>query len=261
MIVSLPKDLPKTGLPLPKRDRRIIGLLAIILVAILVPIGVILSNDLANAHSNENCTCFDANTYAPASINGGTAKINAQVANNSAMNGTTPSYVQEIAQNDTIIFHSMNISIIAFSNSNAWVSTITNTSIPAYDNVSSLSNGFAIYHMYQPTLVIPRGAMVNITFVNMDYTDHHSYVLSTFPPPYPLYIMQNMANGGEMIQMTPLLPPVDNSTDTVSAYQYTLILNLPASVTHMWYMCMFPGHAMLGMYGNITLVDPASVGA
>jgi hypothetical protein len=60
---------------------------------------------------------------------------------------------------------------------------------------------------------------------------------------------------------------MDNTSDTalananVSEYQCTVLFDLPHDVNHMWYMCMFPNHAMNGMYGNITLVDPSSVGA
>ncbi len=259
--MSSGKDKRKVIVPAPGSDRKIFGLLILILVVTLVPIAVYLTNDIATANNNDACNCFDENSYAPSPIYNGTSHINLQVANSTAMNGTIPSYATINKQNDTIIFRSMNISILAFGNSNAWVSAVTNMSIPAYDNVSVLSNAFAIYHLFEPTMVIPRGATVNITFVDMDYTDHHNLVITTFPPPFSEYIMQNMATGGEMVQMTPLLPPVDNSTDSASVYQYTIVLNLPQSVNQMWYMCMFPNHALNGMYGNITLVEPSTVGA
>ena len=261
------KDDPRLTGPRPSSDRKIYGILLIVLLIILVPIAVYLTNDISAANASDACNCFDQNSFVPSPIYNGTARLNAVVANNTAMNGTIPSYAVIDKQNDTITFRSMNISIVAFSNSNTWVSAVTNMTIPAYDNVSVLSNAFAIYHLFAPTLIIPRGATVNITFVNMDFTDHHNFVISSFPPPYPEYIMQNMASGGEMVQMTPLLPPMDNTSDTalananVSEFQYTVRLDLPQSVNQMWYMCMFPNHALNGMYGNITLVDPSSVGA
>lgn len=261
-----PKKNAKFTEPRTSSDRKIYGVLILLLLVILVPIAVYLTNDISTANANEACNCFDENSFAPSPVYNGTAQINAQLANNTAMNGTIPSYAVVDRQNDSITFRSMNISIIAFSNSNTWVSAVTNMTIPTYDNVSVLSNAFAIYHLFAPTLIIPRGATVNITFVNMDFTDHHNFVISSFPPPYPEYIMQNMASGGEMVQMTPLLPPMDNTSDTalananVSEFQYTVLFNLPHTVTQMWYMCMFPNHAMNGMYGNITLVDPSAVG-
>ena len=258
------------------KDRKAIGILAIIVVVLLVPTGYYL-NLLVNADSGQGgsgCigmlrtdSCNLINTNVPAAEYNGTSALNLLVANNTAMNGTIPSYAQTIKQNDTIIFHSMNLTILVFANANTWVSYVTNTTTPAYDNVSEHSNAFSIYHLYAPTMVIPRGATVNITFVNMDYGDHHNLVLTTFPPPFPMYIMQNMKAGGEMVAMTPLMPPVDNTSDTAlsnataAVFSYTVNLNLPTNVTHMWYMCMFPVHAMQGMWGNITLVEPSSVGA
>jgi hypothetical protein len=257
------------------KDRKAFGILAIILVIILVPAGYCL-HLYVYSDSNQGgsgCvgvlltdSCNLVNSNIPAAEYNGTSTINLLAANNTAMNGTIPSYVQTFKQNDTIVFHSMNPTILVFANANTWVSYVSNTTIPAYDNVSSHSNAFAIYHLYAPTLVIPRGAEVNVTFVNMDYGDHHNFVLSTFPPPFPMYIMQNMRTDGEMVAMTPLMPPVNNVSDTAlsnataAVFSYTVDLNLPASVTQMWYMCMFPMHAMQGMWGNITLVDPKEVG-
>jgi len=258
------------------RDRKAFGILAIIVVLLTVPLGYYLETILSNPNNQGGAGCLGQlptvscnliNLTVPGPEYNGTSQLNLLIANNTAMNGKIPSYAQVFKQNDTIIFHSMNLTILAFGNANAWVSNVTNTTIPAYDNISQFSNGYAIYQLYQPTLVIPRGATVNITFVNMDYGDHHNFVLSTFPPPFPMYIMQNMNTAGEMVAMTPLLPPVDNTSDTAlsnanaSVFSYTVKLDLPPSVTRMWYLCMFPTHAMSGMYGNITLVDPSSVGA
>jgi rusticyanin len=244
----------------PFSDRRSALFLLVLLLLVLIPIGVYLTNDINTANSRDACNCFDGNPFVPSPINNGTSQMNLKLANYTAMNGTIPSYATVDRQTDTITFRSMNISILAFGNSNAWVSAITNMTIPAYDNVSTLSNAFAIYRLFEPTLIIPKGATINVTFVDMDYTDHHNFVISTFPPPFPMFIMANMVTGGEMVQMTPLLPPVNNSTQTASLYQYTIVLNLPYSIDRMWYMCMFPNHAMNGMYGNITLVDPGTLG-
>ena len=93
----------------------------------------------------------------------GTALISLQLENQTAINGTIPAYAQIIKQNDTIVFHSMKISIVVIANANTWVSDATGMPVPNYDNVSLVSNAFAIYHIYQPTLIIPRGATVNVT--------------------------------------------------------------------------------------------------
>lgn len=239
---------------IPERDRKMIGILVVILIIVLVPIGVYLELNLMTGIQTDNCVCFDPNQFAPGPPYQGNLQINQKLANMTAAaneTGAIPSYAQVMKSNDTVIFHSMNISIPVFAYPNAVASGITNMSIPAYDN-QSISNAFTVYGLYLPSLTIPRGATLNITFVNMDPTDHHNFVITTFPPPFAEYIMQNMATGGEMTAMTPLLPPIDNNTDTVSAFQYTVVLNL--NVTHMWYMCMFPAHAQNGMWGNITLI-------
>ena len=105
--------------------------------------------------------------------------------------------------------------------------------------------------MIQPTLVIPRGSIINVTFINMDPTDHHSFMITSFAPPFAEYVMQNMDTGGEMVQMTPLIPPLNTTTNQVALYQYMIHLNY--NTTHLWYACMFPMHANQGMWGNITL--------
>jgi rusticyanin len=248
----------------PGRDRRTLGILVIIVIVILVPIGYYLEQDVmtANGPNGPGCTCFDGNPYVPAAAYNGTSQIGINLANKTAANGPIPSYAQIIKSNNTIVFHSNKIDLLVFAYPNFVAGALTGRPIPAYDcappcpsltnpakDSMSLSNSFTIYGLVLPSLVIPAGSTINITFVNMDSTDHHSFVISTFPPPYPEYIMQNMAVGGEMVAMTPLLPPIGATTAPV--YQFTVTIQ--SSVTHMWYMCMYPDHAMMGMYGNITI--------
>jgi hypothetical protein len=256
------------------RDRKAIAILAVIVLVVSVPIGYYLGNEISVTNSTNGCTCFSGNNYEPAAPNFGTSQINGTLANQTAASGPPPSNAQEFKQNNTIIFHSSNVSLLVFAYPNFEAGYLLNRSIPAYDcnspcpslsepleDVNSTSNSFTIYGLIQPTLIIPRDSTINVTFVNMDPTDHHSFVMSTFAPPYAEYIMQNMATqNGEMVQMTPLIPPINTTSGTVSVYQYTVLLDLPTNVTNMWYMCMFPMHANQGMWGNITL-SPSSAGA
>jgi rusticyanin len=249
------------------RDRKAIAILVLVLIAVLVPIGYFLEQDIAaaNGPSGPGCTCFSGNPYVPSPLYNGTGQINVNLANRTAANGTIPKYVQVVKSNNTLIFHSTNITLLVFAYPNFVAGEVTNRPIPAYDcnapcpsltnyaaDNMSLSNSFTIYGLVLPSLVIPHGATINVTLINLDPTDHHSFVLSTLPPPYPEYIMQNMATGGEMLAMTPLLPPINMVTNTASVYSYSVTIQTDAS--QMWYMCMFPEHAMMGMYGNITLV-------
>ena len=247
------------------RDRRAIGILVIALIVILVPLGYFLEQDIvtANGPTGPGCTCFSGNTYVPSPLYNGTSQINATTANMTAASGPIPSYVQVVKSNNTLIFHSSNITLLVFGYPNFEGAAVVHRPIPAYDcqapcpsldnpaaDNMSLSNTFTIYGLVLPTLDIPSGATINVTFVNMDPTDHHSFVLSSFPPPYPEYIMQNMEVGGEMVAMTPLLPPI-SASNTASVFSFTVVLQ--TTWTHMWYMCMFPDHAMLGMWGNVTV--------
>ena len=255
--------------PNPIRDRKAIAILALILVILLGSLGTILGLGLM-----PGVLSAYQNSSVPGAPYHGTSLMNINLANNTAANETIPSYVQVIKQNRTIIFHSTKIDLPVFAYPNFVASAVVNESIPAYDcnapcpslsnpalDNQSLSNSFTIYGIILPTLVIPRGATLNVTFINMDPTDHHNFVLTTFPPPYPEYIMQNMKSGGEMVAMTPLLDPLNSTApDTAAVFQYFVTLNLPSSVTNMWYMCMFPTHAMAGMWGNITLADPSTEG-
>jgi rusticyanin len=231
-----------------------LGILVLVVVVILVPIGYFIEQDFANANGPNGfgCNCFDGNPYVPSSLYNGTSQINADAANATARH--IPASVLKgadvIRKNDTIIFHTLNVTLLVFANSNTWVQALTKMPIPGYDNVSVTSNAFDIDGLYMPTLVIPNGATINVTFINMDATDHHNFVLSTFPPPYDEYIMQSMNVNGSMVTMTPLLSPI-SSSNMASEFQYNVVLQTNA--TRMWYLCMFPNHAMLGMYGNITI--------
>lgn len=264
------------------RDRWIYIILAVILIFVLLPTAFLVDNALNN-QGLLDCSftwplgglhyttgsgsagpfdgCMPVNQYVAGPEYSGTSFIGYATAAKLASSGSPPSYAQEVKSNNTIIFHSMNITLIAFSNANSWVAHVTGATIgmAPHSNITSYTNAFAIYGMYNPNLVIPRGATLNITFINMDTGDHHNFVLTTFSPPFPEFIMQNMQSGGEMVAMTPLMNP--SHAGIAHEFSFSVTLELPANVTHMWYMCMFPIHAMAGMWGNITVVDPSAVGA
>lgn len=250
--------------PRPSRDRIAIAVLVLILVVIFVPLGYYLSGQISDTIATNGCQCFPENTSLLNTRALGTGLMNGTLANETAAHGKIPSYAQVFASNRTIVFHSNNISIVVFSYPNFEAAYVLNTSIPAYDCSApcpdpsqpllddlSKSNSFTIYGLILPTLVIPRGSTINVTFINMDPTDFHSFMWVSFPPPYAEYIMQNEISGGEMVQMTPLIPYINSTTNQAHMYQYTIHLNY--QVTHLWYACMYPMHAAQGMWGNVTL--------
>jgi rusticyanin len=265
--------------PRPAGDGVAYIVLVIILIAILLPTSFFLSNALTQ-QGLLDCSytplygglnyvtgsgtagpfdgCMPVNHYVEGPEYDGTSNIGYGVANGLASSNAIPNYVDRVRDNNTLIFNSMNVTLLVFANANTWVAHVTGATIgqTPHSNVTSYTNAFAIYGLYNPTLIIPRGATLNITFINMDTGDHHNFVLTTFAPPFPEYIMQNMQSGGEMVAMTPLLNPAHGSI--AHEFSYTVTLQVPSSVTHMWYMCMFPIHAMAGMWGNVTLVNPVN---
>ncbi|HZW55577.1 MAG TPA: hypothetical protein VFF30_04745 [Nitrososphaerales archaeon] len=89
------------------RERKAIGILVVIIVVIQVPTGFYL-NLLVHTDAGQGgagCigqfltdSCNLINTNVPASPYNGTSQLNLLAANNTAMNGTIPSYAQVIKQ-------------------------------------------------------------------------------------------------------------------------------------------------------------------
>jgi plastocyanin len=65
--------------------------------------------------------------------------------------------------------------------------------------------------------------------------------------------MQGMMTGwqqGTWFAMMPFLPPANYGQGTAHEYSYTLSLGTSGT---LWYMCTYPGHAQMGMYGQIVV--------
>ncbi len=113
---------------------------------------------------------------------------------------------------------------------------------------------FEVHGLTNPTLVVPRGATVHLTLVNMDYGNNmeHSVVLTTAAPPYPY--MSMMGTGPELAQIAPLLPW--RSEKTIDNAQYamlgtTFVAQEPGTY---WYLCPTPDHAKQGMFGKFVVL-------
>jgi rusticyanin len=98
--------------------------------------------------------------------------------------------------------------------------------------------------LINPTLVIPSGAVVQFTVVNLDDDMYHNLVVSSYGPPFGYMSMQGMMSGNWM----PYLPPADYAQGSAQEYSYALQLNQPGT---FWYVCTYPGHAQSGMYGRL----------
>lgn len=156
----------------------------------------------------------------------------------------TPSYATVVTANNTVSFHSQSVNIFALAIMPDKAVNLTGTHPPSY----SSDDVFVIYGLINPTLVIPSGASVQFTVVNLDDDMYHNLVVSPVGPPYPYMAMLGMMSGYWM----PFLPPADYSQGTAHEYSYTLTLNQPGTY---WYLCTYPDHAESGMYGELEVVN------
>ena len=171
-----------------------------------------------------------------------------------------PANARVIPANNTITFSSENVSIFALAIMPDKAVNLTGTQPPSYSN----GDVFVIYGLINPTLVIPAGASVHFTIVNLDDDMYHNLVVSTLSPPYPYMAMQGMmtypqnyqaggtASSSSQNMMLPFLPPANYSQGSAHEYSYSLTFNQAGS---LWYLCTYPGHAQLGMYGRIVVVN------
>lgn len=180
--------------------------------------------------------------------------ISIQQATQSVQN--PPSYAQITRSNDTISFHLQSINIVALAMMPDAAANLTRTQPPSY----STDDVFVIYGLINPTLVIPKGATVQFTIVNLDNDMYHNLAVSSISPPYSYMSMQGMMysywqNGTSSTQypfasMMGFLPPANYSQGTAHEYSYTLAFNQQGI---LWYLCTYPGHAESGMYGQIVV--------
>ncbi len=120
-------------------------------------------------------------------------------------------------------------------------------------------NYFLSYGLVNPQVSVPSGEPVRFDFINMD-NESHDFALTTQPPPYPY---MPMMSGGGMMGMGGgsgcWLPVGSMMVDGVTAmnadpvYQATAATLSFAGPGTFWYLCMMPGHAQSGMYGQLTV--------
>lgn len=160
-----------------------------------------------------------------------------------------PSYAHVFTSNDSIVFTSHEIDIVVLTMGHERAINLTGLTPPSY----AQHDVFVIYGLINPTLIIPSGATVRVTVINLDKDMYHNFVITPLSPPYPYNVMMmsgGMMGGGMMgkfITMMPLLPPANYNQGYAYEFSYTFTLQ-PGSY---WYICTYPGHAEMGMYGEI----------
>ena len=106
---------------------------------------------------------------------------------------------------------------------------------------------FRIGGLVNPTIVVPKGAEVRISFVNADTKMPHNFVVTPAGPPFA-YMTMMQAPPAFSGAATPILgAPSGNSAESADT---SFVANAPGQYT---YLCVVPGHAERGMYGSFVV--------
>ncbi|ABW02307.1 plastocyanin/azurin family copper-binding protein [Caldivirga maquilingensis] len=168
---------------------------------------------------------------------------------------STPSYVHVYRSNNTIVFTSSDITLVALAMMGDDAVNMTGMPLPGYAH----GDVFVIYGLINPTLVIPQGAVVHVIVINLDDDMYHNLIVTAVPPPYPYNVMPYVGMyggymGPGMMTMMQWLPPANYNAGYAYGYEYTITLNAPGTY---WYLCTYPGHAQDGMYGEVIVTGDA----
>ena len=160
---------------------------------------------------------------------------------------SAPQDAKVVPYNNTIVFGSKNVTLVVFTMGGGRAANLTGRQLPGY----AKGDVFVISGLIDPTLVIPSGASLHATVINLDADMYHNFVVTALPPPYPYMAMEGMMTNwqrGVSFAMTPFLPPANYGQGTAHEYSYALSLGTAGT---LWYLCTYPGHAQMGMYGQI----------
>ena len=109
---------------------------------------------------------------------------------------------------------------------------------------------FELHGLTNPTIIVPRGATVQLNQLNMDYGNNmeHTVVITSVPPPYPYMAMMYL--GQPQVPPMPELPW--RSGDDLKTAQYAALGEsfVASAPGEYWYVCPAPQHAEEGMYGK-----------
>ena len=155
-----------------------------------------------------------------------------------------PYNVHKFVNNNTLAFSSSNITVVVLAMGVQRAINLTHEQPPQYDSNSS-GNAFVIYGLINPTLIIPKDAIVHVEFINLDSSEYHNVIMSATGPPYQ-YMPMSAMNG--IVSMMQVIQHANYSNGSASEYNYTTAFDNSGVY---WYLCMYPGHAQMGMYGKI----------
>ncbi|MCL8208890.1 MAG: hypothetical protein K6V97_12605 [Actinomycetia bacterium] len=106
---------------------------------------------------------------------------------------------------------------------------------------------FRIAGLVNPTIVVPKGATIHVTFVNADPDMSHNFVVTPAMPPFAYGAMMQAALAFPGA-LTPVLGP--SSGNAMQVVDASFIATSSGRYT---YLCTVPGHAEHGMYGSLVV--------
>ncbi|MDP7975496.1 MAG: plastocyanin/azurin family copper-binding protein [Thermoprotei archaeon] len=143
--------------------------------------------------------------------------------------------------NNSVVVYSSDADLIVFTMGHERAINLTGAIPPAH----ATHDAFVVDGLIDPTIVFENPSTVNVTTVNLDSSMYHNFVITRSSPPYPYNAMPyEMAYG-----MVPFLPPAEYSAGQAYSYSYSVQIG-PGNY---WYLCTYPGHAEMGMYGQLVV--------
>lgn len=109
---------------------------------------------------------------------------------------------------------------------------------PGHDEI------FVINGLLNPTIHVSKGSQLTVTLANADPDMYHNLDLTTRDPPYSSMPMMSHMNG----PMTSMLSPSE------IGYYWIQDMRIAANSSgQFWYLCDYPDHAAVGMYGSLVI--------
>lgn len=106
---------------------------------------------------------------------------------------------------------------------------------------------FRIAGLVNPTVVVPTGATVHVTFVNADAGMYHDWVVTPAKAPFDYAAMME-APLAFPAGATPMLGPA-----TAATAEEVDSVFVAAAAGRYTYVCLWPGHAQNGMFGQFVV--------
>ncbi|MCW1292641.1 MAG: hypothetical protein QW061_02200 [Candidatus Rehaiarchaeum fermentans] len=174
-----------------------------------------------------------------------------------------PNGVHVYKNNYTIVISSNDVTlpIVAYQNISYNpvhnISYPTNTSNPFLQTDNDELPYFSVYGVIDPTIIINKGTTVHFVFINFA-PEEHVFAISPQGPPFQLLGPNGTFSPASLhkdLLFLPALPPPSNISNPFEGQVYTTSGSYTFNQTGtFYYLCPIPGHAQLGMWGEIKVI-------